>query len=367
MEAVVMKSPVWARPLFLPLLLTLPLPCFVGTGCERIEKQVIRRQAARTLAGDRTEWLADGRLHVVLCGTGSPIADPERAAACTAVLAGGHFFLVDAGPGSAEQVVRMRLPRARLGGILLTHFHSDHIGDLGEMTVQSWIGGRTSVLEVFGPPGVERVVGGFAQAYASDVEHRVSHHGETSMPRSAGIPQARPFPLPAPGEAKLVFEADGLRVSAFRVDHEPVDPAVGYRFDFNGRSVVISGDTKKSASLVAVAKDADVLIHEALAAHMIRPVTEYAREQGFTRWAKLTADILDYHATPVEAAEVAREAGVRQLVITHIVPNLPNFLAVRMFQRGMKEVWDGPIELGADGLHLTLPPGSERIDRDSLL
>src|SRR5262249_40602158 len=100
-------------------------------GCDRIESGLIPRGAARALPGDRNALLDDGKLHVVLCGTGSPLADPQRAGPCTAVLAGGHFLLVDVGPGSWREVALLRLPRARLEAVLLTHFHSDHIGELG--------------------------------------------------------------------------------------------------------------------------------------------------------------------------------------------------------------------------------------------
>src|SRR6185295_9758423 len=101
----------------------------------------------------------------------------DRAGPCTAVLAGGHFVLVDVGPGSWRQVALQRLPRARLDSVLLTHFHSDHIGELGEAVMQSWVSGRRLPLNVFGPPGVEQVVDGFRTAYAFDTQYRVAHHG----------------------------------------------------------------------------------------------------------------------------------------------------------------------------------------------
>ena len=117
-------------------------------------------------------------LLVVLCGTGSPLADATRAAACTAVIAGGTFVLVDVGPGSWEQVDLANLPIAELDAVLLTHFHSDHLGDLGEAITQSWIAGRTRPLDVYGPPGVGRILAGLREVYAFDAEYRVRHHGE---------------------------------------------------------------------------------------------------------------------------------------------------------------------------------------------
>jgi len=329
--------------------------------CDKIESRIIERAAARALSGDRTDLLDDGNLHVVLCGTGSPLADAERASACTAVLAGGHFVIVDIGPGATRELALRRLPRARLEAVLLTHFHSDHIGELGEILLQSWVAGRAQPLAVYGPPGVEQVVDGFRQAYAFDTGYRIAHHGAEAMPPAGGSAVAHTVDLPGPSDTALVFEADGLRVTAFAVDHGPVAPAYGYRFDYRGRSVVISGDTKKSANLIAHAQNVDLLVHEALAARMIEPVTAYARAHGLARWAKLTSDVVTYHTTPVEAAEVAKAAHVRLLALTHIVPPLPNFLARRMFLRGVSDAWDGQVVLGKDGMHFTLSPGTPAI------
>ncbi len=349
-----------ARLLVLIALLT------VAAGCDRIESRIIERMAGRALTGDRVDLLDDGNLHVVLCGTGSPLADPERAGPCTAVLAGGHFVLVDVGSGSWRQVALERLPRARLEAVLLTHFHSDHIGELGEVTMQSWVAGRTKPLVVYGPPGITQVVDGFRQAYAFDTQYRIAHHGTEAMPPEAGTAVARPVDLPAPEADAVVFEADGLRVTAFAADHAPATPAYGYRFDYRGRSVVISGDTRKNPNLIQHAQGVDLLVHEALAARMIAPVTQYAREHGLTRWAKLTSDVVTYHSTPVEAAEVAKAANARMLAFTHVVPPLPNFLARRMFLRGVSDAWDGKVELGHDGMHFTLSPGTASIRVDTL-
>lgn len=321
-------------------------------GCERL----VERQIARNLERVDESVLTSPDLQVVLCGTGSPLPDPARASACTAVLAGGHFVLVDSGPGSWEVLDLANLPIGRVDAVLLTHFHSDHIGDLGEATTQSWIAGRSAPLEVFGPPGTARVVAGFAEAYAADVDARIAHHGDAWMPRAAAGAVARELPMPEGTAATPVFERDGLRVTMFAVDHEPVRSAVGYRFDFAGRSVVVSGDTRKSASLVAHARGADLLVHEALNRAMVERAAAVARRLGRERMAKLAGDIPGYHTSPVEAAETAREAGVPHLVLTHLVPAPPNALARRMFLAGVTDVYDGEVTLGEDGMRFALPP-----------
>jgi ribonuclease Z len=323
------------------------------SGCDRL----LDRQVERNLTRGSRAVLDAPEMLVVLCGTGSPIADAARAAPCTAVVAGGTFLLVDVGPGSWEQVDLANLPVGELDGVLLTHFHSDHIGDLGEAITQSWIAGRSQPLEVYGPPGVGRLVAGLREVYAQDVGYRVAHHGEEFMPSQAAGAVAREIALPPEdsSDAVVVLERNGLRVTAFRVDHAPVSPAVGYRFDWGGRSVVVSGDTRKSASLVANASGADLLVHEALQPRLTERAAETARRLGLTRLAKLASDLPGYHTTPREAAEVAREAGVKHLVLTHLVPGPTNALTRRLFLDGAGDVFDGELTLGQDGMRWSLP------------
>lgn len=322
-------------------------------------EKAIDAQVARNIQRADTKLLEEPGIHVVLCGTGSPIADAERAAACTAVVAAGQMYLVDIGPGAWESVDLSNLPLANVSGVLLTHFHSDHIGDLGEAMTGSWIAGRPKPLDVYGPPGVSDVVNGFVQAYAHDVDHRVAHHGEAAMPRAAAgaVAHEVAIDLDDPSfPAATVLERDGLRITMFPVDHDPIRPAVGYRFDHAGRSVVVSGDTAKSASLVKHAKDTDLLVHEALLPEAALRASRVAKELGNHRLAKLASDIPDYHTTPVEAAQVAKEAGAKKLVLTHLVPGPNNALTRRMFLAGVSDAWDGEVVLGEDGMRFDLPP-----------
>jgi ribonuclease Z len=178
---------------------------------------------------------------------------------------------------------------------------------------------------------------------------------------------AEPFAVPPNGESTVVLERDGLKVTAFRVDHAPVDPAVGYRFDYAGRSVLISGDTKKSANLERFADHVDLLVHEALAPQLVAVLTRAAATAGATNIEKITKDILDYHATPVEAAEIARDASVRQLLFYHIVPPLPLGPLEVAFVEGVEGVYDGPVTVGRDGTFFSLPAGSDAIEHEELL
>jgi ribonuclease Z len=318
---------------------------------------MIDRQIEQALAANDRSILQSPDLNVVLCGTGSPLPDKDRAGACTAVLAGGEFVLVDVGPGSWETVQLAGLPTGDLSAILLTHFHSDHIGDLGEAVTQSWIAGRPHPLDIYGPTGTTRVVDGFAQAYEFDNHYRNVHHGEEYMPNAAAHAVGHDVALAdTPDADTVVFDRNGLRVTMFRVHHDPVVPAVGYRFDYRGRSVVVSGDTAKSANVLAHAKGADILIHEALLPEMMQRVTDVANRTGHNRIGKLAHDTINYHTTPVEAAEIARDAGVVKLVFTHEVPSPRNFITRRMFLAGVPEVFSGEVVLGEDGMRFALPP-----------
>jgi ribonuclease Z len=338
-----------------------------------VQNRILRRAIENNLAATRNDLLDPDALRVVLCGTGNPLPARNRADACTAVFAGGNFYLVDAGPGSSKNLTLWHIPAARLAAVMLTHYHSDHIGDLGEINMQTWAQGRDHPLRVYGPPGVEQVVGGFAQAYALDEGYRVAHHGAALMPPAnwkmepiAVKVDAAPGAGPCAGGSATVLEENGLKVTAFTVDHAPVAPAYGYRFDFKGRSVVISGDTIPCANLVSAAKGADVLIHEAQSAEMVKLIQGAAQRMGNMRIARIMHDIRRYHTTPVEAATEANEAGVKLLVFSHIGPPVPNVIARMAFLRGVAAVRPHGVVMGSDGTLLTLPAGSNAIEISSV-
>lgn len=338
-----------------------------------VQDALLRRIVERTIGATRNDLLADDALRVVLCGTGNPLPHPDRADACTAVFAGGNMYLVDAGPGAAKNLALWHLPAPKLAAVMLTHYHSDHIGDLGEINLQTWAQGRANPLRVFGPPRVEVVVGGFTQAYALDRGYRVAHHGAELMPPANWAMEphvvkidAEPGATPFAGGAATVLQENGLKVTAFTVHHAPVAPAYGYRFDYKGRSVVISGDTTKCANLVAQARGADVLIHEAQSASMVKLIEEAASRKGNARVAKIMSDILRYHTTPEEAAAEANEASVRLLVLSHIGPPTPNAFVRMSFMRGVGAIRPRGVMLGYDGMLLTLPAGSDTIDTSSV-
>ncbi len=317
-----------------------------------VQDRLFDRAIDKAVNAPIAQLFNDDGLKVFFCGTGSPLPSRKRAQTCTAVFAGDKFFLVDAGSGSFENIQGAGIPASRLAGVFLTHFHSDHIGDLSEANLGSWVTARPAPLPVYGPSGVERVVAGENEAFALDAEYRIAHHGKGIAPlRSEGM-SARAFD----GSALVVVLDDGgLKVTAFPVKHDPVTPAVGYRFDYQGRSVVISGDTAFSSSLVANAKGADLLIHEAQANHMVAKLQRAAAKAGNATTAQIFADIPSYHTSPEDAARAANEAGAVWLVLSHLTPAPDNAVAKRIFMRGVSKVRPANVRLADDRMLVLLP------------
>lgn len=305
--------------------------------------------------------IPDG-LHIALCGTGSPFPDPQRGAPCTIVIAGKEMFLFDAGSGSAKQISRMNLSTGQLKGIFLTHFHSDHIDGLGEVMMTRWAQNTSpDKLKLYGPTGVREVHEGFHQAYSHDTEHRTAHHTPALMPPELSGAEVYEFITPKTTPVSVYKNGD-LDIKAFAVDHQPIDPAIGYVISYKGRTVVLSGDTKKSAAVAQAAKGADLLIHEALSVELVQKLQEAAAKAGRVKLAQIFTDIQNYHTTPVEVAEVANEAQVSAVVLSHIVPPLPLPPMKEIFLGKAPEVFKGPFRIGEDGDFISLPPGSKAIE-----
>ena len=324
----------------------------------QIGLRLLSAVASSQLQGDGLDGIPDG-LHVGLAGTGAPLPEHRRHGVCTFVLAGKHLFIVDSGPGSTKTLELMRLPLGNIEAVLLTHMHSDHIGGLGELMLKAWTrGARQQPLKVLGPDGVDQVVQGFNMAYAIDTDLRIAHHPPTiAAPDGAGAMAETIRSFDADGAA-TIFEAPGLKVTAFLVDHRPAAPAVGYRFDYKGRSIVISGDTLPSESLRRQAQGADILLHEALQPEMLQIIHDAAVRGGQPNAAQLASDIQTYHTFPEEVARIARDAHVRQVVLHHFLPQVPMRIFHSAFLGDARKIFRGPITMGVEGMLLSLPPES---------
>ncbi len=315
----------------------------------------------QAMASHPLEELPDG-LHVGLCGSGSPMPDPTRAGPCVAVVAGQRLFVVDSGQGSTRNLAVMNLPPPNVEAVFLTHYHSDHIADLGELMLQRWAGGaHADPVPVYGPTGVDSVVDGFEAAYELDRGYRIAHHGPEAVPPSGfgGDPHA--FEADQGKPDVLVLSEPDLKVWAFPVQHNPATPSVGYLFEYKGRRVVISGDTAPSLRLQKAAEGADLLVHEGLAPNLVARQREAALKGGRANYAKILADIPSYHTSPEDAATIARRANVKMLMFYHEIPPLPVKALNQPFLGDAPKIYKGPIRVGRDGDFVSLPAGTTEI------
>jgi ribonuclease Z len=323
---------------------------------EALYTSIAERRAGRdVLAGG-----GDG-LTLIFCGTGTPLPDPDRAESCLLVKAGDTLLLIDGGDGGVRKLGGWGVRLGGLDGVLLTHLHSDHIEGLAPALLLRWTGSAARTpLPLIGPPGTARVADGYNMMLAADATYRTGHHGEAIAPTGGGAFAGQER---APG---VVWNAEGLVITAFAVNHAPVDPAWGYRIAYKGRVVVMSGDTAASPAVAQAARGADVLIHEALQPRLVGGITQGLTASGQPRTAQITRDILNYHTTPEQAADLASKAGVHELVLTHIAPPLPSRLFHAAFLGDAPQRFGGRIHIADDGLRLFLPAGSTAIAADRL-
>jgi ribonuclease Z len=263
---------------------------------------------AAALSGDVPAAQQPGTLHVTLLGTGNPRPSMERFGQSILVEAGSRRILIDAGRGSAQRLFEIGAREWLVGidAVFFTHLHSDHVVGLPDLWLTSWVFGRARALEVIGPPGTAEMSGHLQQAFQWDVAMRSKDEG---FPLEGVRLAARNV---QPG---VVYEQDGLRVTAFAVEHGGViTPAYGYRVDYQGRSVAFSGDTKLFEPIVEHAKGVDVLVHE-----VISPEVELKRAQ--VQGAHAIERVISHHTSPEQVGTIFSRVKPRLGVYSHIVPS----------------------------------------------
>jgi len=310
----------------------------------------------------------DDALYVITTGTGAPLPETNRVGPQTIVVAGDQILIFDAGPGSTLKLELSGIDASAVNGLFLTHYHSDHIGDIGELMLKRWASNvAEKPLPIYGPVGLEQVVTGFERAYELDKGYRIAHHGQDMVPEEAFGGDVIEFDLGANlTTSKVVYSSGDVEVIAFNVDHLPVFPAVGYRVNYKERNVIISGDTIYSESLIGHAMGADLFVCEALHMEFSKMISDASADMD-SNLSDVAHDIQDYHISPEDAAIVAREAGIKQLVLTHILPPIPSKILEAGFTKEARAVYDGEIYISNDGTMIKMPVNSDDIKITELL
>lgn len=337
------------------LLIALALLLVAAAGLAYVQRDALLGWAIRQRVqqGPDTGFATshDG-VKVLICGTGSPEVSSARAQACTLVAAGGKLFLFDVGDGALRSLSASRIPVNDLERVFITHFHSDHFNDLGALINAGWIWGRRTPLPVYGPEGMTGVVEGFARAYALDEGYRSANMPHLAAQRhvARAVPQDIGFPQGA--RMVRVYDSGGVTIDATLVAHDPVRPALGYVLRYNGRKLFISGDTEVSPVNMAAMQDADMVVHESYATHMVRRAIPEMRALGMEFEARVAERTIPYHADNIALARQAQAARVRHLVLTHLIPYPENAVVRAMYTEGMGEHFNGRLTVAEDGMVL---------------
>jgi ribonuclease BN (tRNA processing enzyme) len=276
------------------------------------------------------------KTRLILLGTGGgPRPRKAASASAQAIVVNGALYVVDCGDGVARQIVSAGLSLGNLRHVFLTHHHSDHNADYGNLLLLGWTVGLGSRVDTWGPPPLVQMTKQFFDLNSFDINTRIADEGRPPL-----IPLIHPHEITAAG---MVMQDDNVKVTAALVDHPPIKHAFAYRFDTNDRSIVISGDTAMSKNLIALAQGADVLVHEALWVPAVdRIVAKIANA------ATLKKHIIDSHTSAEDGGRVAAAAGVKTLVLSHLVPPDDPAVTDEMWIAAARKHFRGEVIVGKD-------------------
>ncbi len=284
-------------------------------------------------------------LNVTLLGTGSPMPDPNRAGPSTLISAGegpeAEHYLVDAGRGVLMRLAAAGLGAPNLTAVLITHLHSDHITDLNDVITTRWVMTfEKTPLTIIGPVGTQSVVDHLLASLEPDIGYRIAHHEDLDHRPPVTVIEVSEGTIELPDG-----QGGAVAITCGETDHKPVEPSVGFRFDFEGASVVAAGDTVPCLGLDALCAGADALVHTVIRKDIIANVP-FQRMQ----------DTLDYHSSPEEAAQTAAKADLATLVLTHYVPAMPMSGTEDDWRDLAAQHFTGTIEIGDDLHRVVVPP-----------
>ena len=278
----------------------------------------------------------DGRSRLVMLGTaGGPTPKASRAAPAQALVVDGVVYVIDCGNGVARQMALAGINLGALRHVFITHHHSDHNADLGNLLLLAWSGNLTSPVHCWGPPPLAAMRELFLQLNDYDIQTRIKDEGRA--------PLADLFRTHEITSSSVVMQDERITVTAALVDHPPVVPAFAYRFDCPDRSLVFSGDTAPCEALVMLAKGADVLVHEVMYLPALEKVIASEPDAG-----RLREHLLASHTTTEQVGRIATEAGVKTLVLSHFVPGGDPALTEEVWRDAVAPYFKGELVIARD-------------------
>ena len=305
---------------------------FLGTGAALMAALPF----SRAIAEDAKPADAKPKSRLILLGTaGGPTPKPNRSAPANVIVVNGASYVVDCGNGVARQMVLAKLKLSSMRCVFLTHHHSDHNADYGNLLLLAWATDLTKRIDTYGPPPLAEMTRQFLALNDYDIRTRIADEGRPPL-KDLIVPHE----ISAGGP---VMQDENVKVTAALVEHPPVTPAFAYRFDCPDRSIVFSGDTRPSKNLIALAQGADVLVHEVM--HMPSLEQLIATE---TNAKTLREHLLAAHSTCEEVGRVATEAGVKTLVLSHFVPGGYPFLKDEVWADAVRPYFSGNLVVGHD-------------------
>jgi ribonuclease BN (tRNA processing enzyme) len=279
-------------------------------------------------------------MRLILLGTGGgPRPRKNSFPSSQVILVKDRAYVIDCGNGVAIQLARAGVPLTALRHVLITHQHSDHNADYGNLLLLAWASGLQTRVDTWGPPPLDRMTRLFFEMNAYDIKTRIADEGKKPL-----APLVHVHELTRGG---MVMQDENVTVRSALVEHPPVKPAFAYRFDSPDRSIVLSGDTKRSEALIQLARGADVLVHEALYVPALERLA--ARVPNAST---LKRSILSHHTSVEEAGRVAEAAGVKTLVLSHFVPSDDPSVTDQMWIDGARSTYKGRIIVGKDLLEI---------------
>ena len=277
---------------------------------------------------------------LILLGTaGGPRPQKARAAPAQVIVSNNIAYVIDCGDGVARQLALAGVPLPTLRHVFITHHHSDHNADYGNLIWLAWTAGLSTRVDTWGPPPLEKMTKLFFEMNAYDIDTRISNEGRAPIAPLVHVHEIR--------DGGVVMSDDNVKVTSALVDHPPVVPAFAYRFDARDRSIVISGDTAPSDNLVKLARGADVLVHSAMYPPAIDRLVGRVPNA-----ATLKQSILAHQTSAEDAGRIAQAAGVKTLVLSHLVPPDDPQITEQMWVDAAQARFQGTIIVGRDLLEI---------------